>query len=74
MNSRKKHGMPHRTALALTFYHPKKNGPVKMSSPSRRLLLYFRIYWFGLFGASTAFGSATLAAIGLPESLPKRVK
>jgi hypothetical protein len=30
--------------------HQKKNGPVKMSRPGR-LVLNFRIYLFGLFGA-----------------------
>ena len=55
---------------------PKKTGPVKMSSPGRFFQIS-RIYWSGLFGVSPAFGStcgAALAAIGLPVSLPKRVK
>jgi hypothetical protein len=40
-------------------------------------VLNLRIYLFGLFGTSAAFGSAcvaALAAMGLPVSLPKRVK
>ena len=40
-------------------------------------VLNLRTYLFGLFGTSAAFGSAcvaALAAIGLPVSLPKRVK
>jgi hypothetical protein len=54
----------------------KKSGPVKTSSPGRSFQTS-RIYLSGLFGVSPAFGStcgAALAAIGLPVSLPKRVK